>query len=269
MRFFLTLIITLSIHAFAYIDADLDGVDDSVDRCPNTPLTELVDIQGCTIKSLVSAHHYGLIIGASYTQTDYTTLEKTDTLTSSLQVDYYYKNFALSARSSYYTSDSQTYSNKGMNDTSLSVAYQFYPSKNLVFRVATGVILPTYKTSLNNNNMDVLASVNVSYSLHNMNIFAAYARTMINDDDIAGVASYKDTNAYNAGLGFYPSSNLYLSGSYNTVDSIYVNVESIDTASAYAFYSINKHWFSTLSYAYGLSDAASKHYASIRLGYYF
>lgn len=32
-------------------DADLDGVPDNKDECPNTPITDIVDERGCTIKS--------------------------------------------------------------------------------------------------------------------------------------------------------------------------------------------------------------------------
>ncbi|NOZ89733.1 MAG: hypothetical protein GXO60_00445, partial [Epsilonproteobacteria bacterium] len=38
---------------FAYIDSDLDGVSDEHDLCPNTPITDIVDINGCTIEKLV------------------------------------------------------------------------------------------------------------------------------------------------------------------------------------------------------------------------
>ena len=89
---------------------------------------------------------------------------------------------------------------------------------------------------------------------------------------------YQNTNAFNAGIGFYPTSRLYTSLSYNNSDSIYEKIVNIDgtndmepleTTSAYLFYTIDKHWFTTVSYAYGLSDTASDHFAAVRLGYYF
>ena len=45
----------------AYSDFDLDGVEDIHDNCPNTSMTDLVDINGCTIKSLKSNHHFDII----------------------------------------------------------------------------------------------------------------------------------------------------------------------------------------------------------------
>jgi len=125
--------------------------------------------------------------------------------------------------------------------------------------------------------MDYTANVNLSYSLGKVNLFGGYSYTMINDDDVTVVAAdgnttsviYQNTQAYSAGVGVYATQKLYMSLAYNASDSIYENIDEITTASAYAYYSIDSHWFSTLSYAYGISDSASDHYASIRLGYFF
>jgi len=268
--FFTFVFLTISLHA--YSDADLDGVDDLVDRCPNTPMTELVDISGCTTKSLASLHHYDIILGGSFSQTDYNTNEKTDTYTALAQVDYYYKQFSIQASTSYYTADSSAYNDNGMNDSMLAAYYQFRLSEDLLLRAGVGVILPTYDTTLNNNNTDYTASISLSYSLDNVNIFGSYAYTQVNDDDVITpdiIVNYQNTNAYNAGLGYHFGSRLYASVAYNAVDSIYQSVEMIETASLYTYYGIDEHWFTTASYAYGVSDSASDNYIALRLGYYF
>lgn len=258
----------LSTSLFAYSDLDMDGVDDSVDKCPNTPLTDLVDINGCTKKMLVSPHHFDIIIGANYAGSNYASLNQTDTYSSSLQVDYYYKNFSLQASTSYFRTDGNGYSDTGLNDSFIGASYQFKPLQGLSLRVGVGALLPTYDTTLNNNNTDYTASANLSYSSGKANIFGGYIYTMVNDDDIAGTVAYQDTNAFSAGLG-YSLNKLYISGAYNISDSIYKDVEKIRTVSVYGYYSITTHWFSTFSYAYGLSDSASDNAASLKLGYYF
>lgn len=48
----LILIIATSLTLLAYSDYDMDGVEDNIDKCPNTSFNELVDIEGCTIKVL-------------------------------------------------------------------------------------------------------------------------------------------------------------------------------------------------------------------------
>jgi len=275
-QLFLLLSMFLSINLFAYTDSDFDGVEDSVDRCPNTPFSELVDISGCTTKSLISPHHYDIIVGASYSDSDYQTLNQTDTLSSTIQVDYYYKNFSLQASTSYFTTSGDEFSDNGFYDSYLGTSYQFKPLDSLTLRVGAGVLLPTYETSLNNNNTDYVGSLNISYNLDDVSLFGGYSYTVINDDDVVltdGVTTteivYEDSVAYSAGVGYYFTSAIYVSGSYNVSSSIYSGIEDIQTASVYGYYSIDRNWFSTLSYAKGISDSASKNYLSLRLGYFF
>ena len=164
-------------------DFDMDGVEDSIDNCPNTPITDLVDIKGCTIKSLASLHHFDIIMGVSYSQTSYTGVGNSDTISESLQVDYYYKDFSVQVSTSYYDSSSSSYSDNGMGDSFIGAYYKLYPLSNLNLRFGLGAILPTYDSTLNNNNTDYVASLNLSYMLEKINIFGGYNYTMINDDE--------------------------------------------------------------------------------------
>ena len=274
--FALIAMLLMTSSVFAYSDSDMDGVDDAHDRCPNTSFMELVDINGCAKKSLVSKHHFDIIVGGSYADSDYNTLNKTDTYSSTLQVDYYYENFSLQASTSYFDTEGSGYSETGMYDSYVGASYQFR-FDNLSLRVGAGALLPTYDSSLKNNNTDYSGSASISYSLGSLNIFGGYVYTKINDDDVVITASdgsttdvlYQDTNSYNGGIGYYLSNNFYMSASYNNAQSIYKGVAEIETASLYGYYSFTGHWFGTFSYAYGLSDTASKNYAALRLGYYF
>ncbi len=264
----LSVLLIISYTLLLASDFDMDGVDDTKDSCPNTPMSDLVDINGCTIKSLVSLHHFDIIFGLDYSQSDYENLGDSDTIDGSLQVDYYYKDFSIQASTSYYSSSSDTYSDSGMADSFIGAYYKIYPVNELSVRFGGGLIIPTYNASLDNNNMDYTASLNISYSLEKINIFGGYNYTMINDDDTMDV-KYQDTNSYSLGIGFYPTQNIYISTSFNSSNSIYEGVEDINTLSLYAFYTINTNWFTNISYAYGLSDSASDNYCSVKLGYYF
>ena len=267
----------LSSGLFAYSDSDMDGVANSVDKCPNTPLTDLVDINGCSIKKLsvkkASKGHADIIIGANFSDSNYATLNQTDTYSGSLQMDYYYGNFSLQASTSYYKTTTKNSSDEdGLNDSFIGAAYNFRPIKNLSLRLGAGALLPTYQTSLNNNNTDYTGSASLSYTVAKINIFGGYSYTMINDDDVNTTNTnyiYQDTNAYSAGLGYYFTNKLYMSGAYNLSNSIYKGVEDIQTASLYGYYSIDKSRFLILSYAYGLSDSASDNALSLKVGYYF
>lgn len=280
------LLSTLSL--LAYSDFDMDGVDDTIDRCPNTSMTELVDMHGCTIQNLESNHHFDIILGANYSQINPANQQKTDTLTATVQADYYYKNFSIQASTSYFNSES-TISSSGQTDSFVGAYYQLHPIKSLSLRLGGGLLLPTYDSGYNNNNMDYTASASLSYLFNNINLFGSYSYTMINDDNFSYTdttvmpnetveISYQNSNAFSTGIGFYPTDRLYTSLSYNNSDSIYDkivtdgiadSIEPLETASAYLFYTINKERFLTLNYAYGLSDSASDHFAAVRLGIYF
>ncbi len=254
---------------FAAVDSDLDGVADEVDQCPNTPITELVDIKGCSTESLKSDHHYNLIIGENYSQIDYNTNEKTDTYMTTVQIDYFYKNFSLQALSAYYSSESASYSSEGLTDTTLAAYYLVPVSKNFSVRVGAGIVLPTFDSSLNNNNTDYIVSLNGTYTINRLNLFAGYNFTKINDDDIPGLVTYQNTHAYSGGIGYYMTPKWYASTSYYQADGVYTSMEDIKSASIYNFYNFDKNWFSSFSYTRGLSDAASDHAFSLRLGYSF
>jgi len=255
---------------FAYTDLDLDGVDDSKDRCLNTPFSDIVDKYGCTKKSLISNHHYDIVIGISYSQYNQTT--NSQTLSSNLALDYFYKNFSLKLSTSYYQTTG-SYSSDGMNDSYIGLSYKIKPSQKLRFNISGGIYLPTYKSSLNNNNTDYMISISSNYALKDFDIFGSYSYTIINDDNIydanTTVAEYQNTNSFSFGAGYYLNSKIYISSSYAISNSIYTDSTDIQTLSFYGYYSINKHLFSTLGYSYGLSSSASDHYISLKLGYYF
>ena len=265
----LSLLLITSLSLSAYSDYDMDGVEDTLDQCPNTSFNELVDIKGCSTASLVSPHHFDIIFGLGYSQVNYATLEKSDTTTQSVQLDYYYKNFSLQASTSFYNAKSVTSAKKELNDSFLGAYYNVKPNDKLTVRLGAGLIIPTYDDTLNTNNTDYTASLNLSYIVENINLFAGYGYTVVTDDDIPTSVTYQDTNAFSAGLGFYPSANLYLSAAYHSSESIYLGVDKINTASFYLFYNIDKNWFTNLTYSYGLSDTASDNAVSLRLGYYF
>jgi hypothetical protein len=284
MKKFTTLLFTficLTTALFAYSDSDMDGVDDAVDKCPNTPLTDLVDINGCSKKKLTfqrSKSHYDIVAGIGYSGANYVTAPVTDTYYTSFQFDYYYDDFSLQASTSFYRTEGDSgYSDSGMNDTFLGAAYNFHPTEQFTLRLGAGFLLPTYDTSLNNNNTDYVASLNASYQLDKINLFAGYSYTMVKDDDVSITLSdgsryiytYKNTDAYSFGAGYSVTRAFYMSLAYNLTESIYTGVDDAKTASVYGYYGIDAHWFANFSYVHGLSDSASDHAGSLKIGYYF
>lgn len=250
-----------SISLIAYSDMDMDGVEDKNDQCPNTSLTELVDLTGCTIKNLKSPHHFDISIGQQQTKNSDIIIN-----TTSVQADYYYKNLSLQLSTSCF--DREVYDKKesGQNDTYINGYYQVKASDKMLFRVGGGVSLPTYDAS--NNKADYTIATYGTYRYNKLSLLGGIGYTLINDSD-TNTTSYSNTLFYNIGLGYYLTNSLYSSISYNNSSSIYKNVEDIETLSLYNYYKIDEHWFVNLSYSYGLNDIAMKQSIGAKIGYYW
>lgn len=271
MRLSFILALALSANLLAYSDQDMDGVEDAADRCPDTPMSELVNTQGCTIKSLKNEHHFDISLGAGYSQMNYAANEKADTVTSSLLADYYYKNFSAQFSSSHYSSKSQTSSGSGLNDTLIAMYYRLPTDTPLTLKIGGGALLPTYDTGYHNEATDYIGSVHFTYSLEDSktSVMGGYSYTAVNDKDVPRILSYQNVHAYYIGINYLFTDQLSAGGTYSDSDSIYTNTASIRKVSANTMYRIDSHWFGSLNYAYGLSDSASDHAADFRVGYYF
>jgi len=261
MNKIIKLFLLLSITLVAYSDMDMDGVDDSVDQCPNTSLTELVDLTGCTIKELKSPHHFDITVGYNYSK------EKNSSIkTSSIQADYYYKNLSIQLSTSLYNSKIDNISDSGQNDTYINGYYQLRPTDKLLLRVGGGVALPTYDDS--DNKIDYTLALYGTYSYHKLSILGGVGYTLIGDKD-SNLTTYNNTKFYNIGLGYYLTDSIYSSISYNSISSIYDSSKDINNISFYNYYSIDNNWFLNLNYSYGISDLAIKNSIGVKVGYYW
>lgn len=287
ITFMFTVMMATGLHSFS--DLDMDGVDDSVDRCPNTPLSDLVDMHGCTKERLEFKKteepqgYFDLIVGGNYAGANYSTnTGTTDTYYTTLQADYYYEKFSLQASTGYYKSAAQEYDERGMTDSFIGAAYSIDVTKNLMVRFGVGALLPTYKTALGNNKTDYSATINVGYTFDKFNLFGGYGYTKINDADVIidpnNSYSYQDVQGLSGGVGYYVTPRFYMSGAYNKANSLYkevridgvaYGVKDIETLSLYGYIALFKRSFLMLNYVYGLSKSASKHAASLSLGYCF
>lgn len=257
IKLFLLLTITL----VAYSDMDMDGVDDKNDQCPNSSLTELVDLSGCTIKELKSPHHFDISVGYNYSKESNSTIS-----TSSIQADYYYKNLSIQLSTSFYNSEIDSIKDSGQNDTYINGYYQLRPNNKLLLRVGGGVALPTYDNS--NNKTDYTLAIYGTYSYKKVSILGSLGYTIIGDSD-DNLTSYNNTLFYNIGVGYYLTNSFYSSISYNSISSIYNSSENINSVSLYNYYSIDDNWFVNLNYTYGISDLAIKNSIGVKVGYYW
>jgi len=266
----LVLLLLGTLHVDGANDADLDGVDDINDKCPNTPFSDLANTSGCTTTSLYTPTHYDIIMGYNYASSNPNTLENAKTSSATFQADLYRGSFSAQIQSSYYQSDGSSTNEQGWNDTQLSLFYAFKPTDFLMIQTGAGIIFPTYSTGYNNEAADYVGSVALAYSLNqNISLFGGYSYTMVNDDNIPNVVDYQDTNAFYTGIRYMDTKNNSVNLSYTNAQSIYAGVDAIETVSCGVMVPLNTHWFVLGDYRYGLSDSASDHEAALRLGYVF
>lgn len=250
--------------SFAYVDSDMDGVPDNSDKCANTPLTELVDLSGCTIKKLVpkekhlDIQHFDLVAGQSYADDGTSTFNL-----SSLKLDYYHNDWSMQLATSYFDSAL----NSGQNDTYLTLYYLFNPLDNFFLTLGGGVVFPTY--DVEDNNLDYTASLYGRYKLDAWSFMMGMGYNKIGDIDVTSTFNYQNKFSYNVGVGYAWESGLYSSLGYYRTNSSFETVEDLETLSLYVYYPFNEHWFSSLNYGYGVVSSGKRENIGVSLGYYW
>ncbi len=264
----LLFLFVLNLHA--YVDSDMDGVADSEDRCPNTPLSDLVDKRGCALERLYNEYHYDTVYGFNYADTAPLVSQHLNIPSFSLRADVYYKNYYLQSYTAYYmNTDANGDVQSGFYDTYVGGGYQKYLLDSLFVSVGAGVLLPTYQDDIVNNSTDYQMQASASYIRNNLTFFGSYSYTLINDKDRTNVATFQNTTAYSVGAGRYFNEKMYASLSYSFTNSVYTHITDITAASLYTTYTINVHKYFIFRYSYGLSKSANDNSLSLLIGHHF
>ena len=127
-----------ALFANEYNDDDLDGVPNSLDRCPNTPFSDIVDEYGCSIERLIRPKRYDIYFEYLYvkdkTKRDF---KENDYIFSAT---FYRNNFDVSISGNYFNNTIKN----GFSDTNIKFEYRFTPSPMWDLYVGVGIDLPTY-----------------------------------------------------------------------------------------------------------------------------
>lgn len=254
---------------YGYSDADWDGVEDAFDRCPQTPLSDLVDMDGCTILKTEKTLHYSIIGGVGYSKINYASQEKADTTTVSFEANVYMDRWQLQGSMSRYSSSTENSKESGMDDSALNLFYRWPLSEQLSITPGIGVVFPTYKTGYGNEATDYSAMVSVEYQFSpTLYGFSGYGYTWVNDEDTP-IATYQNNATFYTGLAYDFKTGQEWNIHYNANDTIYQGSENARTIGIGFFSQLTPHWFADATYDYGLSDSAGEHSWNFRLGYYF
>ncbi len=302
----LLLIMLLSaFFLYGYVDSDLDGVDDSVDKCPNTPFSDLVNESGCTIKSLVKKDNKNeshtqkakkkrvkkesrQVRKKIYSKQDNIPTEVVSEIPQENKPTSHYdislglskfgsgsieENIAIDyykgnfSLSLFSAFDSKRdYSESRFNDTKLWGYYNYKYDKHLHIKVGAGVVLP-HLEGYDKKRVDAGLSI---FSSYHKDYFNPYLGASYRFAGVDGrYEGLKDNYSLYGGAGFYLSNKLYGSFTYSYSSKEYDWTKDIKTSSLYFYYDIDGHWFSTASFVNNVKGLDYEHGFSLSVGYYF
>jgi len=228
------------------IDIDLDGVDDSIDKCPNTPFDALVDKDGC-IQSYVSSSKYLLQVGVSDSI-------ESDSLDANLYFAYIYKPWEFSISTTSYTMN-LTNSIDVKDDMYISLGY-YKDFANLNTKLSFGSRLAMDDGYKIEDVANCFVSLDLNYDMGDYTLLGYYSYSFkVNADRYA---------TYSVGVGKSLTSSLYASV---TLTQLALKESDIDSISLYSSYMINDKFYCSLGYTYNF-DYDDKHTLSFNLGVY-
>ncbi len=239
---------------YAFQDSDLDGVEDSKDQCPNTPILELVDARGCPIKERKWKLY--LRAGAGFAK-----LRRTTLTYSLLSLAISYRSLYASLTTKYYIQGG-TGKKPGVGNSSLFIGYSHFLTKKLYTLPGVRVKIPTGAKQYSDGKVDISPSIVLDYLFNSFDVFLYTGYTL------RGNKRLKNTLSLSGGIGKGITDDLYLSLSYDLYQSAYRSGYN-KYVSIFTLYNINRHFYTTLSYSYGINKEATDHSATLRIGIRF
>jgi hypothetical protein len=253
----------LSINLYGYEDSDIDGVDDSIDKCLNTPFDDIVDEYGCSIKQRQENYNGKLTLKIGL---DTGIIDSDSDTTFNYYIGYIYNNYSLSISSSNYINYSTDSKDSEDGDIYTNAGYLF-KNENYNTKLSLGVKLATADDSVGTGEEDYFASLFFDYFIDsNKDAFFYYSYTLSGDSD---EVDYKNYSTISVGVGNIITKNWYSSISYDFSESNYKGVDNYRAISWYNSYNFTKNLFTSLNYSYGLDDLSYEHTISLKLGISF
>jgi len=252
MKYIFFILFPLSILYSQILDDDMDGVENALDKCPNTPFFALVDRYGCTTKKLSVPSRASYSISIGYLNIDDDNFQQRSYV---LDFSFYYKNLKGYIETSRYDIDSE----QGQDDTTLAIFYRY--KNTFDYSIGIGVYLPT--DSYSKNKTDYFTKIKISHNYKDIDTFIYYKKTFMNDTD-----TY-DTNTYGAGLGYSFHDNIYSSLEYYQNNSIYNKSVKLKYVTLYINYYLKNNFFISSSYLKGQNKQSIDKTFSLSLGYNF
>jgi hypothetical protein len=261
---FLTLLLSSTLLAFQ--DHDIDGIEDSLDRCPNTPFEAFVDKNGCAVninKKASNSNYWGALtlkVGSTIQRDD----EYEDDEYVDLFANYRYHNMDISISNSRSTTENSiTDDNSNSdNDIYISAGYNLLLSDaRLKLSAGTKIV-----DDSNSRDDDYFMGLNYDYFVNSkQNIFLYGGYTFSGDDELI---DYDDYSSFSIGTGYTLTPAFYSAISYSYTGSNYPDGDAEEGVTWYNSYSLNKNIFLTAAYTYGIDDYSYDNTFRLGLGLY-
>ncbi|WP_345985602.1 hypothetical protein WCX49_00355 [Sulfurimonas sp. HSL-1656] len=247
-------------------DSDLDGVPDTLDRCPGTAFDMTVGADGCAPDE-GTAVTFLAGIGMSYATGKYGGTESVDSLSTDAMAALYIGDFYVTGIVSYYhygTADPTVADSEdgGLSDTFLGAGYAFGITENLFVTPGVHLKLATAETGTGTGENDWGGSVVGLYRFAALDVFAQYGYTVTGD---SSTTEYPDIAFGSAGVTFYPTPTSSLSFSYDYSESYIPESPDLSSVSVLGIFPLYDTLSLKVNYSLGLSDSASDHAAGIMI----
>jgi hypothetical protein len=252
----------LNSFLLSYEDSDIDGVDDTIDLCPNTSFDKLVDKNGCPQDEIYRGK-LTLQIG-----TDLSIDEDNNQIKNYNFVgNYNYKKWNLSLSNSQqttYDSNNNPIINSGDLYANLGYSFNLNPFESMI---SIGTKIATASEKIGTGENDYFSQLNINYFINNkIMIFSQIGYTLTGDTPYI---SYKNSLAYSLGTGYSITAHYYSSLSYDYAQSIYNSNPDYQSLSWLNSYSFLNDYFISLNYTHGLDEISYPHTFSLNLGVTF
>ncbi len=287
--FLMLSLLLLTAQVYAFQDYDIDGVEDSIDRCANTPFDAIVDKYGCAIDKNKKEYigKFMLQVGTQVFQDEI----YGSTSALNISANYRYKNWDVTL-SNIRTTTIGSFIDDNFNDNGdiyLSTGYFFIFSKaSLKLTLGTrflsdidGSVTSSRGRGRGQNSTqtvttitdtialdnDYFASLNYSYQMNekqNIFLFSGYTIT-----DDSPTQTYENYGSFSVGTGYSITRSLYTSIAYNYVGSVYADGEAEQSVSVFNSYRFNKNLFASATYKYGINDLSYDHTLLLSVGIVF
>ena len=247
-------------------DSDMDGVPNSVDKCPNTPFFNQVDAKGCSNATLTLPQDISnglyMTLGYGFSHNEDLKEDEERQYSASLGINYYQNNWNYALILGYFHSNSD----QDIEDIEFKIKRTFELTNNFKVSLGGGMKLPTYEFEGNEIDYQLQSSF-IYYHTSALSFFGGLSYEFINDKNNQN--EVQDIASLYVGSGYFFNNDIYANLSYSYKESKFKSQHNINLLQTTIFYKFDDHYFGTLSYGHQILDHDLHNSLSINIGYTF